>query len=119
MKQENFFYQDEYYSTIDDFMDELFSNDKEHVATLADNKEFVCNTSKLSPIWQFDADSITESIDDERFSERNVDDEFRSISKILSDNIDFENINSLIPKLYYPSKETFVITKKDLLDWFN
>ena len=73
---------------------------------------------KFRTICQLSANWITERIDDDRFSENNVDSEIDKIEKALNGNIDFEKINALIPKLYFVDRRNkFKITKKDLLEW--
>jgi uncharacterized protein YozE (UPF0346 family) len=52
--------------------------------------------------------------DEDRFSEEMNDDQ-EKISKILDANIDFEKINSLLPKLWYPSDRKVIFTKAELI----
>lgn len=44
------------------------------------------------------------------------DDEQVKVIKALKEAIDFEKLNSLLPKLYYPNCTYDIITKQDLLD---
>ncbi len=68
----------------------------------------------LQFIAQLDGDCIAESaIDDERLSEDG--DEREDIAKILNDNIDFDKINALMPKLWYPSNRKVSFTKAELI----
>jgi hypothetical protein len=113
---ENFFYNDNFYSDMESFIHENFDDESE-IAELEDDKLFLCKGSKLEPILKLSAEWISERIDDERFSENNSDGEIEEISEILEKNIDYEKINSLMPKLYYENyKDKFTITKQDLLD---
>jgi hypothetical protein len=54
------------------------------------------------------------AFDEDRFSEE-MDDDQEKISKILDANIDFEKINSLLPKLWYPSDRKVIFTKAELI----
>ncbi len=54
------------------------------------------------------------AFDEDRFSEEMYDDQ-EKISKILDANIDFEKINSLLPKLWYPSDRKVIFTKAELI----
>lgn len=113
---ENFFYNDNFYSDMESFIHENFDDESE-IAELDDDKLFLCKGSKLEPILKLSAEWIAERIDDERFSENNNENEVEKIMKVLSGNIDFDKINSLLPELYYENyKDKFTITKQDLLD---
>lgn len=70
---------------------------------------------ELRPIEQFDGWSIADRVDDERFSEDNDADERDRIAQILNENVDWDKINELIPKLWYPSKRKGEVTREELL----
>lgn len=113
---ENFFYNNDYYTDLEDFIEKVF-DDEDEIAELDDDKLFLCKGSKLEPILKLSAEWIAERIDDERFSENNNENEVEKIMKVLSVNIDFDKINALLPELYYENyKDKFTITKQDLLD---
>ena len=112
---ENFFYDDKFYSDLGELMDDLDYYEEEDVLKLPDDYSLDCKESKLEPIVTLSVNWIGERIDEERFTEDA--DEIEKIEKVLSANIDFEKINSLMPKLYYESKEKFKITKADMLEW--
>ena len=113
---ENFFYKNDFYTDLEDFIEKVFDDESE-IADLDNDKLYLCKGSKLEPILSLSAEWIAERIDDDRFSENNSDGEIEEISEILESNIDYEKINSLMPKLYYENyKDKFTITKQDLLD---
>ena len=115
---ENFFVDGEFYTDLGDFIYKVFDGEEEQVRELEEDAVFECKGSKLEPIIDFSTQWITERIDDDRFSENNVDSEIDEIEKVLNGNIDFEKINALIPKLYFVDRRNkFKITKKDLLEW--
>lgn len=68
----------------------------------------------LEFIIQLDGESISECIDDERLSEDG--DEKEDVAKMLDANIDFDKINALMPKLWYPSNRKIVLTRDELIN---
>jgi len=68
----------------------------------------------LQFIVQLDGNHISETaIEDERLSESG--DEREDVAKILNENIDFDKINALMPKLWYPSNRKVIFTKAELI----
>ena len=112
---ENFFYNDNFYSELSECCD-YNDWDKEEIESYPDDFKLEVECSELSPIVEINAEWITEKIDEERFSEYRCDDEVSKIMKILNENIDFEKINRLIPKLYYGNRKKHYFTKADLLE---
>lgn len=109
--KENFFVDGKFYKTIEQFVeDELCDVEIEN---LSEDYEVKCERSSLLPIIQYNAEMIAEMA--EEFSEENCDDEYETILEAVRQCVDFEKLNSMIPKLYYGNVERFVLTKKDLL----
>ena len=72
----------------------------------------------LEPIITLTAELIAESLEDEleeRFSEDNDEDEFKRIIAALKNNIDFDKLNSKMPKLWYPNGTFESFTKAELI----
>lgn len=70
----------------------------------------------LERIGYLDGSVIAErAFDEDRFTEEMADDQ-EKIAKILDDNIDFQKINDLLPKIWYPSNRKVVFTKQELID---
>lgn len=113
---EDFFYDEEFYSDIENLMSDLDLNTIEDVQNLEDDYSLECTKSIIEPIFTLSAQWILERIDEERFSESG--NELDSLEKTITENIDFDKVNSLIPKLCYETKEKFQITKQDLLNEF-
>ncbi len=107
---ENFFYEDKFYSDIEEFMIDL-EIDEESIESMPDF--YKCRKSSLEPIFKLDADWIMERIDEERCSEDG--NELEKIEKLLKE-VDFSKFNDNCPKLYYPTREKFEITKADLYE---
>ena len=62
---------------------------------------------------KFDAESMAEWIHDERFPE-DVDGMFDKLTKILSDNINFDRVNGVLPKLAYANGKKFNVRVGEL-----
>jgi len=113
---EHLFYDGNFYSELSEYL-EYHDIKREEVESYPDDYKLEMNGSKLEPIVQFDAEWISERICEERFSENNCDSETSKIMKALNDCIDFDKLNSQIPKLYYENRrDKCVFTKADLLE---
>jgi hypothetical protein len=106
----NFFYNDTFYESIEDFMEDQ-EIDEENIE---DQPDFIkVHEAKLEPVFELSSDWIGERIDEDRFSENG--DEVDKIKKVL-DQIDFKKINSEIPKLWYSIGRKLEISKVDLCE---
>lgn len=114
---ENFMYGDKFYGDLCDLMDD-FDIDEYNVASLPDNYQLTIFYCILEPVVTFTPEWIEERIDEERFPEEN-DSTYEKLHKALIECIDFEKLNSKIPKIYYPEGIKSYITKKDFLDYTN
>ncbi len=104
---ENFFYEDKFYSSLEEMAEDF----EDMLQEMADDETFTCNYADHEPIVELSVDWIIDRIDD-RFPDDNDDKVYLKTRKVL-ENIDFDKINSMLPKCYYGGK-TFVITAKDL-----
>lgn len=110
----NFFYEGEFYHELCDLLEALdIEEGKEN--ELPDDWCVVCFESDLEPVIFLSTEWIMERINEERFSEEA--DELSKVQKILDENIPFDKINSLLPKLYYESRRELRITKEDVLEY--
>ena len=107
------FFNDRYYDELHDIILEL-ELDAYDILQLPEDYTLVAYETDLETIQELNAKLILDAIDEDRFPE-NADSTCREILKILNDNIDFEKINSLLPKLYYESSRKIIITKADLI----
>ncbi len=112
---ENFFYDNEYYDSIEDLIYKLVDSEDE-IYELDDDFEIKCYPAKLEPLQEIDEYWLLERMDEDRFPENDerTDDE---ILKILRENIDFKKINEAMPKLWYESYPPFILRKEDLIDY--
>lgn len=112
---ENFFYNDEFYGDLESLMDGLGLDSEADVYQLPDDWFVTCIESKCEPVFTLSVDFITDAINEERFTEEGR--EIDEINEALSNNIDFEKINALIPNIYYPTRTEFFVTKADLINF--
>ncbi len=109
----NFFYNEKFYESIEDLMEDL-EIDEENIEDAPNF--FQCYESSLEPIFQLSTDWILDRVDEERFSEDDSENgDYNKLKKLL-DTLDFQEINSKIPKLYYQSYKKFEITKVELYE---
>lgn len=105
----DFFYDDKFYLKLEDLLNDLGINEK-NIENLSEDWEIECNESNLETIEKFSSDWIVDRMNEDRFTENGY--EIDEIIKILEDNINFEKINNLIPKLYYINEvKKFKLTK--------
>lgn len=112
---ENFFYNNDFYNELSDLCNYM-NWDEEEINSFEDDFKLEVNQSRLEPMFKIDSEWITERIPEHRFSEQDGDSEVTKIMKILDNNIDFNKINSLIPKAYYSTRIKHYFSKKDLLE---
>lgn len=113
---EAFHIDEDYYADMDSF---VCTFDEQEINDLDDDWAVEAYECESQPIHVFTPENIIQTINEERFSENNAEDEYERIIKILSDNIDFEKLNSLIPHLNYGTRKKFLITKHDLLEYIS
>jgi hypothetical protein len=114
---ENFFYEDTFCSDLADLA-ELFDIDEDNVNDLKDDWQQRVELSELEPIFKIDADNLCQLLADA--NEDRLSDEFNEEAKVLKalkESIDFDRLNTLLPKLYYPSNKFEIVTKADFVDF--
>lgn len=89
-------------------LDELLESDEDWVVKLE-----IC---ELDHIVQFDGNSISEYIDDERLTEDNDVNDRKRVAEVLNTHIDWDKVNSLIPKLWYGTGKYETFTKQEVIN---
>lgn len=114
---EYFFANDSLCCDLGDLLEQL-EIEEEEVKDLPEDWTYEAEEVELEPMFVLGADMLNDILSD-RFEERFSEDapEYDKINKILKDNIDFDKINALIPKLYYSTGKIKTITKADLLEY--
>ena len=71
----------------------------------------------LEPIGVLSVDLLTELLMD-KWEDRQSEDglEYDKIEKVIKENIDFDKINELLPKLYYPNGKEITFTYEQLME---
>jgi hypothetical protein len=107
-----YYYNDDFYSDIEEIIEDWDLDEMKEDETIR------VENSNLEPIITLTADLIAESLEvhlDERHSELHAEREYKEIVKALNDNIDFDKVNSQLPKLFYPNNTFEVFTKAELI----
>ncbi len=118
---ENFFIDDNFCHDLDDLI--RLCTMEDDIEELADDWSIIVDEAESQKIFILDKDFVVNAISErtdrfeDRFPEDDNDDRLSTqIKKAIEQSIDLEKLNSLLPELYYPSGETFEITKKDLIE---
>ena len=109
-------YNDNYYDELSDIIEDI------DVESLKEGDVIKCGNCTLEPIITLTANMIVDSLEnhlEERHSEDNVQEELQQITNVLKENIDFDKINSLLPKLWYPNGKEIVFTYEQIMNEIN
>lgn len=112
---EQFTYNGDFYSELTELCD-YEGWEEQEIETYPDDFTIEVVECELKPMLVFSIDWIFDRIDDGIFSEYEYDNESMELIKIFRKHIDFDKINSEIPKMYYETRTKHVFTKQDLLD---
>lgn len=118
----NFFYGEEFHSDLESLLYSLSLQNSEDVKNLDDDWSLEIQKSKLEKIFTLKKDFILNALLEitytweERFPEKS-DNLFDRIKNAFEQSIDFDNMNSLLPELYYPNGNFERITKNDLIEF--
>lgn len=110
---ENFVIDDKFYRDFEELIYDI--SEEDDLSDLEENWAIEAYECELEPVFKLCANWICDRINEERFNEDG--EPYDKIYEILSKEIDFEKINEQIPKYWYPGRNKFTITKKDLLEW--
>ena len=104
---------DKFYKEVQDIAEDL---EYDFLMEQVDDFTVEAYECDLERIGYLDGSVIAErAFDEDRFTEEMADDQ-EKIAKILDAHIDFEKINSLLPKIWYPSNRKVIFTKQELID---
>lgn len=113
---ENFFHGDKFHTDLGSLIDDI--SETEDLSDLPEDWETDCTESNYESVFVLDPHDIYNAFAEDRDGEDM--DSHDEIISILKQHIDFEKINSLIPKMYYEKpRQKIIITKKDLLDYIS
>lgn len=116
MTPEMYNYDDIFEESVEELIVALYG-DKETAEEDAPEsiKIYECN---LEPIQVLDAYSIADSIDEDRWDEDKT--QLDEVISAINASVDFEKLNSLMPKLWYAdSKKAIILTKEEILKTFD
>lgn len=115
-KIENFFIEGEFYSNIEQYVDNMDFDSMEDMM-LDDNWRIQVELADKEPIFKVNLYDIADDLYDrneERFPADNT--TFYKVKNVLEDFIDIDSINKNLPKLYYPNGTFAHITKEDIFN---
>lgn len=120
---ENFFIEENFFMDLDSLISHLDLDDNGAVEALEEDWTIEIELSELEPIFQLDEKYVVEAIMlntdsfEERWPEDDDGDTAENIKKAIKASVDLDKLNSLLPKLYYPTGKFEEITKQDLLEY--
>ena len=121
----DFFVDGEFYSDLDELMEACgvyapvdLLDDEEGLGVLEDDWSVVAYEAYSAPIIQISADDIIEQVLNVcNFPDDDNDQTYDRVVEALKAGIDVTKINSLMPSVWRPTKEKFIITKQDLINY--
>jgi hypothetical protein len=114
---ENFFYEDTFFSDLDDLLMEL-EIDQDNVNRLNDDFQIKVELSEELLPFEPDAELIAEKIAD-HFDFRIPDEQsYEDVKKAIIESIDIEKLKEKLPKFMYPNNVFMTITNADLIKHF-
>jgi hypothetical protein len=114
---ENFFTGETFCTDLESLM-YLLDIDEDKINSLPDDWTYKVEEADLEPMYKLDADSISDllcSAHNDRYDEDGT--QYDKVTKALQETVDFEKLNSMIPKLWYPNSKFITITKQDLIKY--
>ena len=121
---ENFFANDEFYSELEDYIEDIWDNHEQAILDLPEDWKDEVIVGSKEKIFVITMDRVVDFIMshtdtwEDRFPE-DSDRTMEKIEKAIRSSVDIEKMNDGLPFLYYPSKEKATLTKKDLVDYIN
>lgn len=122
----DFFVDGEFYSDLDELMEACgvyapvdLLDDEEGLGLLGEDWSVVAHEAYSAPIFKLTSDDIVSFIT-EQYNEYPDDDNdytYDRVVEAIRAGIDVDKINSLMPSVWRPTKEKFIITKQDLINY--
>ncbi len=112
---ENFFNGERFCTDLGDLMDDL---DIGEDVNLPDDWTHKVEEAELQPMFQLDSEGLSDLLynnNDERYDEDAT--QFDDVTKALKQSVDFDKLNSMIPKLWYPNGKFITVTKMDIVEY--
>ena len=109
-----YYYNENFYSEVEEIIEDL------DLDCMDENETLKVENCDLEPIITLTAKLIVDSLEnhlEERHSENCAEIEYNRIVAVLKQNIDFDKINSELPKLWYPNNTFETFSKAQLLSF--
>lgn len=116
------------FQDVDDLLDELeidYYSDRAsekdtrfHITELEDDWSVICTLPEYQKP-NLDIDELAEMLAEKSQIHEDFLESFdKHVKALLKKHIDFQKLNAEMPEYYYEGKEKFIITKQDLLDYY-
>jgi hypothetical protein len=119
---ENFFYDDKFYYELSDYLDDIEIEELDDFNNLDDDFSIKIEHSEIQPVFQITPSYLLEMLMDcneDRIDENFDDRHEKKIIEALNECIDFDKLKKELPQYYYGNGDFEIITKQDLIDYFN
>lgn len=118
IEYEHFFVGDKFYYSMSEYVDDLYTSDRDDNKIVDDDFVDEITFSDLEPMFQLSPERLSEILFDiyeDRYPEY-LDE--KTIENILERNIDFESINRELPKLYFANSNKVQVTGKEINEYY-
>ena len=109
-----YYYNENFYTAVEEIIEDI------DIDCMEENDTIKVENCDLEPIITLTAELIIDSLErnlEERHSEDNANEEYNRIVAVLKQNIDFEKLNSELPKLWYPNGTFETFSKAELISF--
>ena len=115
----NFFDDEVFYENLGEYLDGSMGIEKaEELGDIPNDFTKTFQLSHMQPMFQMNLGKLVGILLDFHEDSLPEDCDENIIDKALTESIDFDKLNSLIPKYYYTNGEFVTVTKQDLIDYF-
>jgi hypothetical protein len=118
---EAFFYNDEFYSDLEDYIinREIDETEDNWIEQLPEDWGIRVEVAMIEPIFTLTYDKIEEmfiGFNEDRMPEDIKGDDEIKITEAIKSSVDIEKLKEMSPKYYYPNGVFYNITKEDLIN---
>jgi len=117
---ENFFDDEVFYENLGEYLDGSMGIERaEDLADIPSDFTKTFQLSQMQPMFQMNLVKLANILLDWHEDSLPEDCDLNIIDNALKESIDFDRLNSLIPKYWYTNGEFVTVTKQNLIDYFD